>query len=213
MASDEHQRATEGDEGSKVSRLLIGIPKIKAPADFGLRLQRRLTEERRRMLGRSVRLLSFASVQIPIYAASVIAIVGVSILAYYVLIRTGVTPEEFSRPEQKIEAVPSGDSLLMKEGDKPAEWDEQPAVFEKRSGRIQPRGGKAPSVTRSRELKDVSPAEDLRKMDVLELAVPSKAVKTEAESVQDKELDSIGTKQDSLGLSDDEGKEPTQKHE
>ncbi|MEE9224718.1 MAG: hypothetical protein V3U68_00790 [Bacteroidota bacterium] len=115
MASDEHQGATEGDEGSKARRILIGLPKIKAPADFGLRLQRRLTEERRRMV-RSVGSLSLVPVRISIYTASVIAIVGVSILAYYVLIRTGVTPEEFSSPEQKIEAVPFGDSLLNEGG-------------------------------------------------------------------------------------------------
>lgn len=208
MTSDDQQQATEGDEESRGRRLLKGLRRIKAPADFEFRLQRRLVDERRKSRVRSVGSLAAMPLRIPIYAASLIAIVGVSFLAYYALIRTGVTPEEFSGPGERTETAPFADSLLLQEEGIPVDRDEQPAVLEKRSSRMHPRGEKAPSVTRSRESKDVGPGDDLRRQNGFQLAAPSKAAKTESEIQQDKKLDSNKAKQDSLDRTNEKEKQP-----
>ena len=212
MTSDVHERPTEGDEDSRAKRLLSRMQKINAPADFGVRLQRRLGEERRRRQGRSVRMPAFVPFRVPIYAASIIAIVGMSVVAYYALIRTGVTPEEFSTPKQQIGAPTFRDSLLMDKRGVPADRDDAPAELEERSSRMHPRGEKAPSVSFSRERKEAGATSELKKTGDLELAAPSEGL-YKAKDVQKNEVDSTDMKQDSIRRAAESEQQPPQEHE
>lgn len=213
MTSDVHERPTEGDEDSRARRLLSRMQRINAPADFVVRLQRRLAEERRRRQGRSVRMPAIVPFRVPIYAGSIIAIVGLSVVAYYALIRTGVTPEEFSGPKQQIEAPAFGDSLLMEKRAVPADRDDAPAELEERSSRMYPRGEKAPSVLFSRERKEAGAKSDLKKIGDLELAAPLEGKRYNAEDVQKNELDSTDMKQDSIRRAAESEQQPPQEHE
>lgn len=156
---------------------------------------------------------AFVPFRVPIYAASIIAIVGVSVVAYYALIRTGVTPEEFSGPERQIEAPLFGDSLLMDERAVPADRDDAPAELEERSSRMHPRGEKTPSVSFSRERKEAGATSDLKKTGDLEFAAPLEGRQYKAKDVQKNELDSTDMKQDSIRRAAESEQQPPQEHE
>ncbi|MBI4546337.1 MAG: hypothetical protein HY707_00020 [Ignavibacteriae bacterium] len=89
------------DSHNPLRKLLKGLPKVKASEDFEARLQRRITSEesRRPILGRV-----FAPRRIPVFAYSLVTIVAVCLISYYVFFRTGNVPMP---TEQEIPATRS----------------------------------------------------------------------------------------------------------
>jgi hypothetical protein len=99
-----------GEKGHPVRKLLKSLPGVHATDDFEVRLQRRIAEEESRR-NRSGILAWLPGVRrIPVFAYSVVSVMVVGIVSYFLLMRTTpVAPpqERLVIPENKEEIVPA----------------------------------------------------------------------------------------------------------
>jgi len=101
----------DGEKGHPVRGLLKSLPRVDATDDFEVRLQRRIAEEESRK-DRSGILAWLPGVRrIPVFAYSVVSVMVVGIVSYFLLMRTTpVAPPPHERlvvPENKEEIVPA----------------------------------------------------------------------------------------------------------
>lgn len=119
--------SNENDEREhSVRKLLKSLPRVVARDDFEARLQRRIAEEERRKDKSGIFAWLPGIRRIPVFAYSVISVMVVGVVSYFLLMRTTpVAPPPQERlviPENKEEIVPAPpvDNLRKKSG-----WREQ----------------------------------------------------------------------------------------
>ena len=210
MTDNDRGKTSEGGEEDKSRRLLGGLKRITAPPDFEHRLRKRLAEKQGRFFGAFGRTPALVPLRIPVYAASVVAILGAAVLAYYALLRTGVSPSEFTSPQQKVEAPFFGDSLKIQEERDATEREDQPATIENRSSRIHPRGEKAPTIALPKESNRVVPSDEFRALGGRQLDAAAKSAEPQSGVILNKEADTAGTKKDTLKSEDEAEKKPSE---
>ncbi|MBI1805123.1 MAG: hypothetical protein HY033_10085 [Ignavibacteriae bacterium] len=81
-----------GEENHPVRKVLQSLRRVQASADFEQRLQRRVAISVRRDESGKISVTFPARRPVPAFAYSVIAVFVVGVLAYYMLVRTGVSP-------------------------------------------------------------------------------------------------------------------------
>lgn len=80
------------DDDDSLRRLMKNLPRVKAAADFEARLQHRILEEDERHGILGFLKSPFPSKRIPAFAYSLIALISVGIVSYYIYLRVGVSP-------------------------------------------------------------------------------------------------------------------------
>ncbi len=114
------------ERGHPVRRLLKSLPQVESTEDFEARLQRRIAEEEGREDTSGIFAWLAGIRRIPVFAYSMISVIVVGVVSYFLLIRTSpVAPpahERLAIPENREELVPAPpvDNLQKKSGS--SEW-------------------------------------------------------------------------------------------
>lgn len=120
------------EEKNPVRKLLKDLPEMKASPDFEQRLQRRIVQEE---TAKEVRILGklFRPRYVPVFSYSLVALVAVGVVSYYVFMRTEMHPpssmplREPSAPAEQKTGVPSQNAQPQSE-DKAAENNQDPSI-------------------------------------------------------------------------------------
>ncbi|HEY6191135.1 MAG TPA: hypothetical protein VI215_02280 [Bacteroidota bacterium] len=81
------------DPSDRIKRALKNLPPVKAAPDFEARLQRRLDEPERREANARWWQKIFTPERVPAFGYSLMALVAVGFVSYYMFWRSGMTPE------------------------------------------------------------------------------------------------------------------------
>ncbi|MBI3189140.1 MAG: hypothetical protein HYZ33_00680 [Ignavibacteriales bacterium] len=94
------------DGQEEVSKVLKELPRVNASPDFEARLQRKITEPFRKPERKRLFDFLFFPQRVPVFATSILALMAVSVISYYIFVKSGGEPQ-VQMSKQEVEQIPA----------------------------------------------------------------------------------------------------------